>query len=169
MTDEIKARIRWVNLYLETENASLVCRCCGISKPTLRLWVCGYQKYGIQGLRSINKGPAKTLEKKVTSQIEQWVLALRKRRLSSRRIQSERIRLEGCSLSKRTIQGVLDKNQQSSLKTNRRIRKTIKRHIREVPGEGVQMEICKITKQLYQYPQLAIAHRQKYTRSLLFH
>jgi transposase-like protein len=76
MTDEIQARLRWVNLYLETENAGLICRRCGISKPTLRLWVGRHKKDGIEGLRSKSKRPAKTPEKKVTPQIEQWVLNL---------------------------------------------------------------------------------------------
>jgi transposase len=47
MTNEIKARLRWVNLYLETKNANLVCRRCGISKLTLRLWVRRFQKDGM--------------------------------------------------------------------------------------------------------------------------
>jgi transposase InsO family protein len=161
MTDEIKARLRWVNLYLKTENASLVCRRCGISKPTLRLWVRRYQEDGIEGLRSKSKRPAKTPEKKVTPQIEQWILALRKRRLGSRRIQSELIRLYECSLSKRTIQRVLDQNQQPPLKTTRRTRKTIKRYAREVPGERVQMDTCEITKQLYQYTAIDDCTRLK--------
>jgi hypothetical protein len=42
-----------------------------------------YQEDGIEGLHSKSKRPGKTPEKKVTSQIEQWVLALRKRRLGT--------------------------------------------------------------------------------------
>jgi transposase-like protein len=106
--DEIKARLCWVNLYLKTKNASLVCRRCGISKPTFRPWVRGYHKDGISGLHSKSKRPAKTPEKKVTPQSEQWVLALRQRRLGPRCIQSELIRLYDCSLSRRTIQKILD-------------------------------------------------------------
>ena len=50
MEDEIKTRLRWVTLYLETEDAGLVCRKCGISRPTLRQWVRLYQKDGTEGL-----------------------------------------------------------------------------------------------------------------------
>jgi hypothetical protein len=31
----IRARRKWVELYAATQNASLVCRRCGISEPTL--------------------------------------------------------------------------------------------------------------------------------------
>lgn len=161
MADEIKARLRWVNLYLKTNNASLVCRRCGISRPTLRLWVRRYQKDGILGLNSKSKRPGKTPEKKVTPQIEQWVLALRQRRLGSRRIQSELFRLYGCSLSRRSIQRILDQHHQPPLKTTRRTRKTIKRYAREIPGDRVQMDTCEITKQLYQYTAIDDCTRLK--------
>ncbi|HEY7180093.1 MAG TPA: helix-turn-helix domain-containing protein [Blastocatellia bacterium] len=52
MEDEIKVRLRWVTLYLQTEDAGLVCRKCGVSRPTLRLWVRRYQKDGTEGLQS---------------------------------------------------------------------------------------------------------------------
>ncbi len=83
--NEIKARFRWVTLYLETDDAGLVCRKCGISRPTLRR----NQSDGMAGLQSKCKRPKKTPEKKVTEQVKQWILELRKRRLGSRRIQSE--------------------------------------------------------------------------------
>ena len=161
MTDEIKAHLNWVSLYLKTKNASLVCRRCGISKPTLRLWVRRYQKDGLEGLHSKTKRPGKTPEKKVTVQIEQRVLALRRRRLGSRRIQSELVRLYNCSLSRRTIQRILDRHQQPPLKTTRRAKKTIKRYAREVPGDRVQMDTCEITKQLYQYTAIDDCTRLK--------
>ena len=43
MDDEIKTRFRWVALYLETKDAGLVCRKCGISRPTLRQWARRYK------------------------------------------------------------------------------------------------------------------------------
>ena len=36
MNKEIKQRLKWIELYEETNNAGLVCRRCGISRPTLR-------------------------------------------------------------------------------------------------------------------------------------
>jgi len=36
--DIVKARLGWIQLYEETNDAGLVCRRCGISRPTLRKW-----------------------------------------------------------------------------------------------------------------------------------
>ena len=71
MDDEVKARFRWVTLYLETKDAGLVCRKCAISRPTLRQWARRYQSDGMAGLQSKSKRPKKTPEKKVTEQVKQ--------------------------------------------------------------------------------------------------
>ncbi|MBB1277363.1 IS481 family transposase, partial [Pseudoalteromonas sp. SR43-3] len=34
MNKEIKQRLKWIELYEKTNNAGLVCRRCGISRPT---------------------------------------------------------------------------------------------------------------------------------------
>ena len=52
MDREIRQRLGWVKLYEETGNAGLVCRRCGISRPTLRKWWRRYQEAGEDGLRS---------------------------------------------------------------------------------------------------------------------
>jgi transposase len=161
MNDQIKARLHWVNLFLDTKNAGLVCRRCGISRPTLRLWVNRYQEEGVQGLQSKSRRPKKTPERKVNEQIEQWVLGLRKRRLGSRRIQSELKRLHDCSLARGTIQNILHQHQQPSLKKTRRPRKTFKRYAREIPGERVQLDSCEIADGLYQYTAIDDCTRMK--------
>ena len=51
----IKSRLTWVNLFLETNNAGYVYRRCGISRPTLRKWVNRYNKLGIDGLTDKSK------------------------------------------------------------------------------------------------------------------
>jgi|SRR5262245_21632671 len=148
MNDEPKTRFRWVTIFLETKDAGLVCK-CGISRPTLRLWVRRYQSDGMAGLQSKSKRPQKISEKKVTEQIEQWVLELRKRRLGSRRIQSELKRLYNCSLSRRTIQKILNQAHQPPLVKSRRPRKSVNRYAREIPGERVQFDTCEIADGLY--------------------
>jgi len=42
MNREIRQRLKWIKLYEETKNAGLVCRSCGISRPTLRKWLSRY-------------------------------------------------------------------------------------------------------------------------------
>ena len=42
----LRARLRWVTNLLETGNARLTCRRCGISEPTLRKWARRYKAEG---------------------------------------------------------------------------------------------------------------------------
>ena|SRR5437868_4295137 len=99
MDHKIAQRLRWVELFEKTKDAGLVCRRCGISRPTLRLWVRRYRQYGKDGLTDRSRRPASSPAAKVFEQQEQWILALRRRRLGARRIQNELIREHGCKLS----------------------------------------------------------------------
>jgi transposase len=104
MDRETRQRLGWVKLYKETRNAGLVCRRCGISRPTLRKWWRRYQEAGEDGLRSRSRRPHHSPNRKVTEDHERWVLELRKeRRLGPRRIQHELRRLHSLSLSTSTI------------------------------------------------------------------
>jgi transposase-like protein len=90
---EIKARLRWIKLYQKTGDAGLVCRRCGISRPTLRKWLKRYRESGIDGFHDKSKKPHRSPNKKVTEEHETLILDLRKKRkLVARRIQSELIR-----------------------------------------------------------------------------
>ena len=88
MTPEIKARLNWVTLYEEIDNAGIVCRRCGISRPTLRKWWKRYLTSGVSGLEDHSRRPHSSPNKKVTVKEEQQILRLRiKRNLRARRIQ----------------------------------------------------------------------------------
>ena len=50
MEKEIKQRFLWVKLFEEKNDAGLVCRRCGISRPTLRKWYRRYLELGLAGL-----------------------------------------------------------------------------------------------------------------------
>jgi len=151
MDRDQKTRLKWVNLYRELGNAGIVCRRCGISRPTLRKWVRRYEEAGLDGLKSKSKRPKSSPSKKVSNQHEQWILELRKKRkLGARRIQNELKRLHECSLSLATIHKVLIRNNVKPLKRNRRKTK-IKRYQRPTPGDRVQLDTCKIAPGLYQY------------------
>ena len=65
MNHQIKARLEWVNLYKKTKNAGLVCRRCGISRPTLRKWWRRYQKDGFEGLKEVSRRPHSSPDRKV--------------------------------------------------------------------------------------------------------
>ncbi|MBB1404014.1 helix-turn-helix domain-containing protein, partial [Pseudoalteromonas sp. SG45-1] len=49
MNKEIKQCLKWIELYEKTNNAGLVCRRCGISRPTLRKWYKRYKEKGLDG------------------------------------------------------------------------------------------------------------------------
>lgn len=177
MDQEIKKRLQWVELYRSTKNAGLVCRRCGISRPTLRKWIRRFEDEGMDGLRSQSRQPKSSSTKKVSQQEEEWILELRKRRLGSRRIQTELKRLHNCSLARSTIGKVLKRYNQLSLKTSRLSRKKRHRYARKIPGERVQLDTCKIAPNLYQYTAiddctrirvLALYPRKTATNSLLF-
>ncbi|MFI5323202.1 MAG: IS481 family transposase [Thermodesulfobacteriota bacterium] len=151
MNKEIKQRFVWVKLYLETGNAGLVCRRCGISRHTLRKWVRRYKEAGIEGLKDLSRRPKHSPKTKVFEREEELILTLRKRRkLGARRLQSEIKRHHEISYSIATIHKVLKRNNAGPLKRYKR-KKDYKRYSRPIPGERVQIDTCKIAPGLYQY------------------
>lgn len=163
MEREVKARLRWVQLFLATGSAALVCRRCGVTRPTLRKWVNRYQEAGISGLASKSKKPKNSPRRKVHEKEETWILELRKRSLGARRIQSELRRLHGCSLSLATIHKILSRHQVKPLALPRR-KKKYKKYSRPIPGDRVQMDTCKIAPGLYQYTAIDDCTRYKVLR-----
>jgi len=77
MNKEIRKRLKWVQLYEETQNAGLVCRRCGISRLTLRKWLKWYEQLGLDGLEEISRRPHIPPNTKAKA----WIMALRKRNL----------------------------------------------------------------------------------------
>ncbi len=147
----IKSRLTWVNLFLETNNAGYVCRRCGISRPTLRKWVNRYNKLGIDGLADQSKRPKNSPKIKLTTEIENRILDLRKKRnLGVRRIQTELIRLYDIRLSIASVHKVLIKHKVKPIKRLKR-KKAFKRYQRPIPGDRVQLDTCKIALGIYQY------------------
>ena len=68
MKSEVKARLVWVKLYEKLGDAGLVCRRCGISRPTLRKWFRRYEDHGISGLIDLSRRPHHSPNQKLTSQ-----------------------------------------------------------------------------------------------------
>jgi transposase-like protein len=138
MDRQIAARTKWVNLYLESQDAGYVCRKCGISRPTLRKWVRRYQQEGAAGLIGKSKKPHSSPNQKINKQRIDWILVLRNQRnLGARRIQTELIRLHECPLSLATIHKVLSAQHAEPIKKLRR-KKKFKRYSRPIPGDRIQ-------------------------------
>ena len=111
MDKQIRQRLVWVEMYSECGDAGLVCRRCGISRPTLRKWATRYGAQGIEGLRDQSRRPNNSPNTKIGKQEEQWILSLRsKRKLGARRLQNELFRHHECSLSLASIHKMLVRN-----------------------------------------------------------
>lgn len=108
MDRQQKLRLGWVELYKEVQDAGIVCRRCGISRPTLRKWLRRYKERGIEGLSGESCKPHNSPAVKVFAQQESIILSLKKeRKLGVRRIQSELKRQHSISLSLATYQEIL--------------------------------------------------------------
>ena len=151
MGDEMAQRRKWVQLLAESGDAGLVCRRCGISRPTLRKWARRYAEFGDEGLRSQSRRPLRSPAMRVGERERTLILALRaERRIGARRIQSELKRHHEVRLSLATIHKVLTRAAVKPL-TRWRRRNHDKRYSRPIPGERVQMDTCKIAPGIYQY------------------
>jgi len=154
--------LKWIFYYQRFGNAGKACLKCGISRPTLRKWFRRYQQYGIEGLKDKSRRPLNSLAQKITPSTETLVLKLReKRRLGVKRIRSELYRLHNISLSLATIHKVLKRNQVKALAKYRRKPRKVKRYNCLIPGERVQIDVCKIAPRLYQYTAIDDCTRWK--------
>jgi hypothetical protein len=65
----VKMRLGWIQLYEKTGDAGLVCRRCGISRPTLR-WLSRFREAGEAGLVERNRRPLRQAKQKVVEREE---------------------------------------------------------------------------------------------------
>lgn len=157
-----KTRLGWIELYQATRNAGIVCRRCGISRPTLRKWLKRYEKEGLPGLADLSRKPHSSPTTKITNVVEKMILSLRQeRKLGVRRVQSEIKRMHSIALSLATIHKVFQRNKVAHLQKRRHYRKQAKRYNCKLPGERVQMDVCKIANGLYQYTAIDDCTRYK--------
>ena len=100
--------MRWIKLYEEIGNAGVVCRRCGISRPTLRKWWRRYQAEGMAGLETRSHRPYRSPNRKVFAEQEALILRLRReRRLGIKMLRNELARRHGLELALDTIHKVL--------------------------------------------------------------
>jgi transposase InsO family protein len=152
LTQLQKQRLTWVQLFEETNNAGFVCRRCGISRPTLRKWSRRYQALGVAGLLDQSRRPRRCPRQKVGTHEEQLILEIRRTRgLGIKRLRNELIRLHQLPLSLHTIHKILLRNHASRLAVRRWRRKAPTRYSRPIPGDRVQVDVCKIGPRLYHY------------------
>ena len=146
-----RRRLKWVQVYEACGNAGLTCRRCGISRPTLRLWVRRFRKEGEAGLVERSRRPKRSPRRKLLAPERAMILSLRQvRNLGARRIQSELRLLHDTELSITSVQKVLKAARMPPLRQVRRVH-AVKRYSRPIPGDRVQMDTMKIVPGVYQY------------------
>jgi transposase-like protein len=146
------ARLGWIKLYEQVGDAGLVCRRCGISRPTLRKWWRRYRAEGEAGLRDRSKRPRTSPGRKVLAEQERLILRLRReRKLGIEMLRNELARRHGLRLALDTIHKVLVRHGENRLERPRPKRKGTRRYSRPVPGDRVRMDTCEIAPGLYQY------------------
>lgn len=146
-----RQRLIWVKLYENASDAGLVCRRCGISRPTLRKWWKRYQTHGPEGFESQSRRLARSPAVKVSQSEEVRIRELREtRNLGARRIQNELRRQNGLSLSLATVHKVLVRLAVKPFVTIRR-KRLPRTYARPIPGDRMQMDTMKVAPGLYQY------------------
>ncbi len=141
---KIKLRLNWIKLYKKLGHAGKVCQHYNISRFTLRKWYKRYEELGEKGLENFSSRPKTSPLQKINASNEQLILDLRKaRKLGARRIQTELKRLYSFSCSLATIHKVFKKHNVCLLRIKRHYRKQIKRYNCKIPGERIQMDVCK--------------------------
>jgi transposase InsO family protein len=149
---DARTRLGWIRLYEEVSNAGVVCRRCGIARPTLRKWWRRYQVEGVAGLEARSHRPHHSPGRKVFAEEEELILRLRReRQLGIKMLRNELARRHGLKLALDTIHKVLVRHGENRLQRPRLKRKGTRRYSRPVPGDRVQMDTCKIRPGLYQY------------------
>jgi transposase InsO family protein len=124
-----------------------------------------------------SRRPHRSPARKVSEQERTWIAELRQRGLGSRRIQSELKRSYELELSRPTLEKVFRTLELRPRLVRKLVRKRITRYAKEIPGERVQMDTCKIASSLYQYTAiddctrirvLAVYKRRSAANPLLF-
>lgn len=174
----VRQRRAWLAAYQDLGDAGAVCRRFGISRPTLRKWLRRFEVDGEAGLQERSRRPHTSPKTKADADVEGWILSLRReRRLGVKRIRAELRRLHGVQLSSAVIHKVLVRHHLNVLPRRKRVRHTPKRYSRPVPGDRVQMDVCKIRPGLYQFTAIddcsrylvaGLARRASATATLTF-
>jgi len=149
--EELRRRRIWVQLYAATMNAGLVCRRCGISRPTLRLWWNRFRAKGDEGLVSRSRRPHHSPRRVLDQNRLDLILRLRdERKLGPKRIQAELLRHHAICLSTATIWKVLHTHERAPL-VRRRPPESPRRYSRPLPGDRVQIDTMKVSTGRFQY------------------
>jgi transposase InsO family protein len=159
---DARTRLGWIRLHEQVGNAGLVCRRCGIARPTLREWWRRYQAEGVAGLEARGHRPHRSPNRKAFAEQEALILGLRREReLGIKMPRNEPARRHGLRLALDTIHEVLVRHGENRLKRPRLRRKGTRRYRRPVPGDRARMDTCKIRPGLDQHTAIDDCSRRQ--------
>ena len=113
LSQEAKLRLKWLDYYRQTRNASLACRHFGISRKTMHKWLKRYDRFRIASLESESRAPRKRRRREITPDQELKIVRLRKQHMLYGKEKLARIyqTVYGEIVSAWKIQKVIEKRQ----------------------------------------------------------
>jgi transposase len=143
-----QARETWIKIYKQVGSVSKAARKCGIARSTMHRWV---QRFEPEGLNDRTRRPHRLAHQKWDEEVENLVLEARDSyRYGKIRICSHLWMHHQVKISASTVARILKKYNRPFLK---RYRKQVPfiRYAKDIPGERVQMDVCKIASGIYHY------------------
>lgn len=163
-TRKFKARKIWIKNYQELGSVSKASRKCGIPRSTLYRWIKRHEFLGEAGLNDLCQKPKKLAKQKITKEMENLILEIRKKyAYGPQRISTNLLREHQIKLSVPTVWRVLKSQAVKPLKRYRK-HQSIKRYSRPIPGERVQMDVTKIRSKCYQFTAVDDCTRMRVLR-----
>ncbi|PTX13100.1 transposase [Pontibacter mucosus] len=143
-----KARADWIKVYQQLGAISKAARRCGIARSTLQRWI---RRLPEEGLADRSRRPHRLARQKWDDEVVNLILDIRDtHRYGKIRICSHLLHHYQIKVSPSTVARVLEKYNMKLLKRYRK-KKDFKRYSKDIPGERVQMDVCKIDTGIYQY------------------
>ena len=135
-------------MYEQLGSVSKAARRCGIARSTLYRWI---RRQPEEGLADRSKRPGRLARQKIEDETINLVLDIRGTfRLGKIRICSHLLQHHQIAISPSSVARILRRYDRKLLKRYRK-KADYKRYARDIPGERVQIDVCKITTGIYQY------------------
>ncbi|WP_460474260.1 IS481 family transposase [Emticicia fontis] len=151
LSTKAQARKKWLEIYYSCGSISKAALKCGIARSTLQRWIKRQSDDGEKDLEDKSKRPHRLALQKIDTSIENLVLKVRQEfKYGKMRICSHLLRIHNLKVSPSTVGRILKHYATEPLKRYRKNTPFI-RYSRSIPGERIQMDVCKITTGRYQY------------------
>lgn len=153
-----QARQKWLAVYYQLGSISLAARRCGIARSTLQRWI---KRKELEGFEDRSRRPHHLARQQFDTEIETLVLQARQAHNYGKiRICSFLFQQHAIQVSAATVGRILKKHDCPPIKRFHKQQPPV-RYSRPVPGDRVQMDVCKIAPGIYQYTAIDDCSRFK--------